>query len=236
MKTGYRSFVWLLPFCFFVAGYVGTRLYVAPTSFLMPSLVGMHAHEALTCLSDCHLMPRILAHKQEDTLAPGTILRQTPAPNQTVKPSQSVFLVLSKRAAPPRMPSYVQQRLADIQQQSKDARIVPMVYHVPHNWPKDTCFAQWPSAHTPLKTETSLVYVSTGNNQPVVWPNFIGHDAHEVITFLQEHDITPDIICHYTQADEDSYEGYQVTDQRPLPGSFVPIDQPDQLMVQLRVE
>lgn len=236
MISFYKSYMWLLPFCFFIAGYTGARLYMAPASLCMPSLIGMNSTQALILLSDYHVVPHVIAQKEENTVPHGTILQQTPAAGQMIKQRQSIFLVLSNVTTPPHMPNYTGMTLNDIQRSSKQENITLHIHHIPHIWPNNSCFAQWPTAGTLLTGETPIVYISAGYDQPIIWPDFIGCDAAHVIQFLNTHTITPDIICHYTHASITSYAGYKVTDQRPLAGSCVSIGKPEEVMVQLRVE
>jgi len=228
--------MWLTPFCFFVIGYMGARYYSAPETVAMPSFIGMHATEALILLSEYHLTPHIIAQKEENDVPHGTILQQSPAPGQTIKKRQSIFLVIATKSKPLLMPHYVQIPLNEIQRQSKQENINVHAHHIPHAWPAHTCFAQWPSPGEPLTKETPIVYVSSGDSHTIIWPDFIGQDAQDVITFLNEHQIHPDIVCHYTHATMTSYKGYRVIDQRPLAGSCVQNDKPEQLITQLRIE
>lgn len=232
----YKYYIWLLPFSFFTIGYMGMRWYVAPVPMNMPSLIGLNAKQALITLSDYFLIPHIVAQKEENNVPQGTILQQNPTPGCKIKKRQSVFLVISTISTPTIMPDYIHKSYAEIQRHSKQENISLHIQYVPHIWPHNTCFSQWPLAGEPLTSQTPCIYISSGHKQPIIWPNFIGHDAEDVITFLHNHHITPDIISHYTQADISSYKGKYITDQRPLPGSCVYNDNQEQCTVQLRIE
>ena len=231
-----KSFMWLLPFCFFIAGYIGARLYVTPSFQYMPLLIGMNATQALIALSDYHLIPHIVAQKEENNMPSGTILQQTPQAGKKIKSRQSVCLVISTNSSPTSMPHYINKTMNEIQKHAKEENINIQYYHIPHIWPTNTCFAQWPSADQPITNETPIVYISAGYTQPIIWPDFVGQEVPKVIDFLKNAAIIPDIISHYTHTNQDSYNGYYITEQRPLAGSLVYIDKPDHVMVQFRIE
>jgi beta-lactam-binding protein with PASTA domain len=230
------SYGWLLPFICFVAGYTGARLSFGPSGKAMPNVVGKSAHEALGILSTYTLNARVLAYKNEPDIAPGTILSQTPPAGRTVKPHQSIFLILAQEPEKSVMPSAVQRRITEINTELSSQGIAPLIYYLPHPWPPDTCFAQWPVAGDIVsKTSKPILYVSATEQKSIVWPSYIGLAVQPVVDFLKRKNIIPDIVHTDHNADSIIYTGYHIVDQRPLAGSLIDITKPEKLSVQLRI-
>jgi beta-lactam-binding protein with PASTA domain len=95
------------------------------------------------------------------------------------------------------------------------------------------CFAQSPQPDEPLEKNRVILYVSSGNNKPIIWPDFIGQSIETVTTLLDMHSIKPYII-------DDTIHSHTnkeriVIDQRPLAGTLLTLDEKKPLSVQLRI-
>ena len=46
----------------------------------------------------------------------------------------------------------------------------------------------------PLEKNRLILYISSGNNKPIIWPNFIGIPLQHVIEFFDNYNIEPHIV------------------------------------------
>jgi len=85
------SFIWIVPFLAFIAGYQVVRLLTHTQTVYVPSVLGLHLTDAIRRLSADQLNVRILAEKEDPDLDEGMIISQTPEQGTLVKPHQSLF-------------------------------------------------------------------------------------------------------------------------------------------------
>src|SRR5919106_6891419 len=155
------SFHWVLPFLLFSFGYFGTWYLFRKKAIPMPCIVGMSVHQAIAITSQHTLNIRLLGYKHEPDLQPGIILSQIPLSGTLVKPQQSVFVVISQEPALPSMPQATQMHSKHIVSICEKQNIIPTLYYIPHTWPRDMCFAQSPTAHSPIaKNNSPILYIS----------------------------------------------------------------------------
>jgi beta-lactam-binding protein with PASTA domain len=100
----YKNTVWLLPFICFIIGYCAMSWLLRPAAMSMPSLINHSLHDATKIASEHHLNIRILREQENTQLAEGTVIDQIPSPKSLVKHYQTVFLVITKKAARPLAP------------------------------------------------------------------------------------------------------------------------------------
>jgi eukaryotic-like serine/threonine-protein kinase len=232
----FRSYAWLLPFCFFIAGYVGAWILWRPDAQPLPNLVGRSAHDVLTVLSTHTLHPRILGHKYDPDVVPGTVLSQIPTAGTMIKPHQTVFLVLAQAPQLPIMPPLIRQSLKSIHAACAPCSITPTIYYLSHTWPADTCFAQSPPAGHEIPASCKpIVYVSSGKKRSVIWPSFLGKEVATVTDTLTKYGISPQILSEDDVAISTPHSSASIIDQRPLAGSLIDITRPETVTVQLRI-
>ncbi len=167
-----KNFLWTLPFISFLGGYFILYNAIHVKEIIAPPVVGKTVEQALTILSHHNLNMRLLAKKNEANLPEGTILRQTPPAGQKIKPRQSIFLVVSKKPPIGIAPDFVNKKLTEINNQLAPTSIRPRIYYVSTVYPSGTCFAQHPQSGEPIKNNRLLLYISAGDNKPIIWPNF----------------------------------------------------------------
>jgi beta-lactam-binding protein with PASTA domain len=231
-----KHFIWILPFAFFLGGYSLVSLLLSSDALETPSLIGKNMHDALSILSKHNLNARIITHKEDADLEPGTIINQIPQPGTKIKPNQSMYLTTSIKPATKNAPQFVHGDLKTIEQEAKNAGLVLKTYTLHSNFPKNTCFAQSPTAGTAIKNPTIIAYISSDTHKPVLVPNFKGKSLASVLEFLEMHDIKSNIIYPQQETDVPHNKEYTVTDQRPLPGSFVQLNAEKPLVMQLQVQ
>jgi beta-lactam-binding protein with PASTA domain len=218
---------------------------------ITPHLIGKQVHEILPLITQHKLNIRLIDQKEEADIPEGVILNQTPIAGTAIKAHQPLFLVTTKKPLALRAPQCIGMDINAITTQLQSAGIHPRVYHVSHPYPENICFAQSPQSQEPLEKNRLVVYVSSGNNKPIIWPNFTGMPLHDVIEFLNNYNIEPHIINHKPQAqsaiallhssklytkNEATADEYRIVDQRPFAGTLLTLDENKPLSVQLRVQ
>ncbi len=225
-----KNYVWTLPFLTFILGYSITQWFFHIEGVSTPHLIGKSVHEILPIVSEYRLNLRLINQKEDNDLAPGIILNQTPAPGTSIKPNQPLFIAITKNATALKAPYCIGTPIRQLIESFKEMTIHPRVYTIAHAYPEQICFAQWPENNEPLEKNKLIIYISAGNNKPIIWPNFVGLPIQEVEEFLSEHSIVPYIIN-----DSMSLQNGIITDQRPQAGTLLTINAQQPLSVQLRI-
>ena len=229
-----KNFVWLAPFCSFVLGYVIMQNLFRVPEASTPALIGKHIHAILPLITQHNLNIRLIDQKEEADLPEGIILNQTPAAGTTIKPNQPLFIVTTKKPLVARAPHCVGIHIDELNNQLQTEGIHPRMYHLPHPYPEKMCFAQSPQPHEFLEKNRLILYISSGNNKPIIWPDFTNIPLQAVIDFLDNYHIEPHIINNSLYNNDTDTE-YVVTDQRTFAGTLLTLDENKPLSVQLRV-
>jgi beta-lactam-binding protein with PASTA domain len=235
MKLTYFSyFSWILPFLCFLLGYAFMSSRYPLKELEVPHVVGKQIKDIIKPISSQNLNIRIVTEKEDPHLPDGTIIQQTPQPGQKVKPYQSIFLVISKQPNPLVMPQVVGVYESDIIKQLKEQGLHATYCKVPSYKPIGMCIAQSPQAHAPIQ-EPITIYISQGNERPVIMPDFRGHTADEIIEFLQLYPnyVSYEFIHHGPTPSLHRCSSCIVVDQRPLPGSILTMNKDKPLYIQL---
>ena len=220
---------WLLPFIAFVGGYWIARSFHGVPEIEVPSLVGIHLHDAVKTLSEKNVNARLLGETEDKELPEGTVLSQIPKSGRTIKPGQQVFLTTSRKPAKPEAPNLVGKRKDAIDKTLKKLGITHRSHLIPSRQNAGVCIAQQPKNGQIVDQNLVVTYISEGNKKQLLLPDLTGLPENEVTEFLHKncipHEVTRD-------SENNNRKSYVIYDQRPLPGSFVnPVDPP---LVQLR--
>jgi hypothetical protein len=234
MNINIKNYVWIAPFLSFTLGYMVMQHLFRTSDITTPHLVGKQVHEVLPLITKHKLNIRLMDHKEEADLPEGVILNQTPAAGTFIKPNQPLFIVTTKKPSVARAPNCVGASVDQLVQQLQTQGIRPRIYHLPHPYPEKTCFAQSPQPDESLEKNRLILYISAGNNKPIIWPDFTKLPLHYVIEFLDNYGIQPHIINDAPHKEYTNAE-YIVTDQRPFAGTLLTLDDKKPLSVQLRV-
>lgn len=201
---------------------------------VVPNFVGKHVHAILPIITHNGLNIRLFDQKEEPDLPEGIILNQTPCAGTLVKNNHPLFIVTTKKPIALRAPHCIgmqsDQLYSELTKQNIDARI----HYVSHPYPNNVCFAQSPQHNEPLEKNKLTLYVSSGNNKPIVWPDFSQQSLKNVINFLESHHIPSQIINDHEHMCYAQNE-LVVIDQRPMAGTLLTIDECKPLSAQLRV-
>jgi hypothetical protein len=201
-----------------------------------PSVVGKHIQEAFAIISSHNLNARLLEEKEDSCLPAGTVIRQTPQAGKKIKPHQSLFILLSKKPSRILAPYCLNKSEKDIVASLKQHNIRAKIYRLSSIYPQGTCFAQIPLPQEPMDDTLITLYISDGNNKPIIWPNFKDRPISEVVDFLHTHNLEATIIHEYPSSAHHVCTTCKVTDQRPLAGSLLILDPEKPTTIQLQVQ
>ncbi|HLW73427.1 MAG TPA: PASTA domain-containing protein [Candidatus Babeliales bacterium] len=235
LSINIKKYLWIMPFLSFLLGYCIMQRLFRTTESITPHLVGKQVHEILPLITQHNLNIRLIDHKEEADLPEGIILNQTPAAGTAIKPNQPLFLVTTKKPLAVRAPQCIGIKLDELMPQLHTEGIRPRIYHLPHSYPEKICFAQSPQPHEPLEKNRLILYVSSGDNKPIIWPDLTGFPLQNVVEFLEMYQIEPHII-NDSPHKQYTHTHYTVTDQRPFAGTLLTLDEHKPLSVQLRVQ
>lgn len=215
-----RNTLWLIPFCSFLGGYLLLNSLYSVSSLTTPSLVGTHISHALTLLSHNNLNPRVLAHKYDLDIMPGTIISQEPRAGTRIKPNQPVFLVIAEQPPAQPAPNFIGQTRAYVQEYIQHHNLKTKCYYIHSLRPENTCIAQLPEPHHPLEYNKPLIlYLAKSLHTPLIMPDLRDHDLNIIKEQLDLLEIQAEVTT--LPSYKTSYKKQIITDQRPLPGSLV---------------
>lgn len=198
-----------------------------------PALIGKQLPHALSILSQHNLNPRILHEQVDDDVPAGTILGQTPLAGQKIKPYQQLFLTVSKKSEKTMAPLLTGKSYEKVLEQLQSAHIKHKMYELASKKPTGTIIGQVPTAGTPLEHNTMVLYVSKGNNKPILCPQFTGRSIKEITQFLEAYNIVPELYHAHPIPSGHVCTHCVVINQQPLAGSILDLQQG--LLVQLKV-
>lgn len=230
-----KNSLWLLPFCSFSLGYFCMHMVFYMPSVNTPHLIGKPVHEILKLITEKKLNLRLIDQKEETDIPEGIILNQTPSAGTLIKPNQPLFIVTTKKPLARNAPDCIKGNLDQLENQLLAEGIQFRVYHLSHSYPEKMCFAQSPQHNECLEKNKLILYISSGDKKPILWPNFISLPLRTAIDFLNTYGITPHIVNDSVYNEYKDAE-YIVTDQRPTSGTLLTIDDQKPLSVQLRVQ
>ena len=215
-----RSIVWFMPFCAFFLGYYSLYYWWPMVSVTTPSVIGLPLTEACILLSKLQLAPRILEEKVNQDIPAGTVLHQIPEPGTSIKPHQTIGLVLAQ--APPNQvaPDYrmIPQKAIENDACAKGIRY--KIYYVFSPYPQELCIGQWPMPGMPLPDRRMILYFTHPTPDPVIVPDMRGLTVHEARQLCLRYNLPePTVHTTNTSMEPDS----TILDQRPLPGSIMPL-------------
>jgi len=229
-----KNYLWITPFLCFLLGYSLAHWFFHVESIPAPHLVGKYVHDVIPILSHHKLNLRLINQKEEAHIPEGIILSQTPQPGKPIKAHQPLFIVTTKKPAAIKAPLCTAQHISTILMQLEQHGITPKMYHIPHPYPENICFAQSPEPDDYIEKNNIILYLSADNIRPILWPNFIGLSLDVVSSFLEKHTIQPYIINDAPLLYR-PINSYTVIDQRPLAGTLITLDDKNALSVQLRI-
>lgn len=227
-----KSF-WIFPFLAFGLGYFFLQIFIADHAVPTPALLGKNLLQATQICSELKLNLRIIAEKEIADVQPGTIIKQKPLPSKSIRPHQSIFIVITKLPIAMQAPDFIKKKNSDIEKICTESNIKNKVYIIESGYPKDECFGQIPLPGKSLEQKKMTCYISAGNSQKYLFPCLINKPIVEVIEFLKRYDIVCDVYYKDQKIMAPFKHQFTVINQKPLAGTFVIPN--NQLYVQLQV-
>ena len=217
-----KKLLYFVPFLFFVIGYYALSRLTHVKAVQVPALVGLSLSKAVMELSDKQLNVRILAFHEDPDIAPGTIINQIPGAGVSIKPHQRVFVVVAKEPEVFKAPRLIGVQIDQAQQIAKKNDLYVKQYPIiSAHYPKNMVVAQWPHEGNAMKDKEIALYVCSGNEPTVVFPDFFDVPVPVVQQFCAQQGIALDV--SYVTAYDEKYHYAQciVKNQRPLAGSLI---------------
>ncbi len=204
----------------FLLGYQLLRFLSHTETIVVPSIVGMHIHDAIRILSADKLNVRILDEKSDPDAQEGIIISQAPVAGHKVKPHQSIFLVLTRRPPKLKAPSFYGLSVAQAKAQAHGKDIELHISHLESNYPAEICFAQNASVGQELPKKSIDLYCSAGPTTLRIFPDLTRRTLDEVRSFLESHGITV-FISNPQALPGGINRDALIKEQRPLAGSLI---------------
>ncbi|MDP3787835.1 MAG: PASTA domain-containing protein [Candidatus Chromulinivorax sp.] len=240
MKLNFQKFsfnfsktLWIIPFLAFGIGYCCLQFFITDNIIQAPDLVGKDLLQATKISSDLKLNLRVIAEKEIADAIPGTIIKQNPLPHTSIKNHQSIFIVITKQPAPVVAPTLINKQLDQVDTICKEKGIKHRIYFLPTNLPAGLCFAQMPQPDQILEAKKMNCYISTGNQNQYLFPDFTELALEEVIQFLQQQNMQFDVFYKDQKITLPYKQKFTVSYQKPLAGTL--ITPSNKLYVQLQV-
>lgn len=228
MKTKTLYVLSILPFIFFVLGYIASHLFLGPSINPAPNLIGMTIHEALKETSKYHVTLQLITEKECTGVTPGTILTQKPAAGRLIKPHQTILITASKQPSTVLAPSVIEKNSVNIQETGKKMGIKIKEYPILYHLPQGQCISQYPQADTALTDKKMIAYTAQAEPNIYIMPNFLQKELSQVANTLKHHNIK--YSCTNKAATSQSPI---IVAQKPRPGTFVTLS--EKLAIQFEV-
>ena len=206
--------------CIFFLGYYSLYYWWPIASVSTPSVIGLPLTDACILLSQLQLAPRILEKKVTQDIPAGTVLHQFPEPGTSVKPHQTISLVLAQAPLNQEAPDYRMMPQKAVERDAHAKNIKYKVYYVLSSYPQELCIGQWPMPAMPLPDHRMILYFTRSTPDPVIVPDMRGLTVQEARQLCLRYNV-PEPTVHATSTSMEP-DGI-ILDQRPLPGSIMPI-------------
>lgn len=185
----FNASLWMLPFLSCILGFQLLKWISGSQTVKTPSVLGMQLSDAVKIFSDASLNIRILKENEDNSLLPGTVIRQSPAPDVKIKKQQSVFLVVTKHTPQSSAPDIVGVQIAKAEILAQDKKFKIKTFPIQSHYPKETIIAQLPSPGKIDVRNTLISYVSSGSARWRVMPLLVGQELDIVKELFEQQNI-----------------------------------------------
>lgn len=228
-----KEFYWTVPFLCFILGYQSFSYFFYRSVIETPPLVGKTLPEVAIILSQHNLNMRMISLQEDPDLPAGTIISQTPRAHNPIKPQQTIFFVLSKKPAQPKISDMRGQTIDTISKTLRNSKIRYRICEVNSPQPAGTCVAQIPEPGKEIASSGALLYIASEEADTLLFPSCKGKTVQEVKQFLERYNIPVEIYNTHSTEPQHADNASIVFEQKPLAGSFVSLKEP--FTVQLKV-
>ncbi len=229
-----KKTAWLMPFIFFLIGYYAIDICFYHSLIKTPPVIGKPLTEALELLAQHNLNAKLIGYKEDLSTNPGTVISQNPSESSSIRPQQTVFLVVSALPKKQQIPHCVGLYYPVVLEQLKEQEMTHTAHHVASNYPQGMCIAQSPETSSKESDKELVLYLSKGNSSgSFLMPTLTDIPVTQVIDFLTENNL-PFAIFHTTEIPSDHLcSSCKVVAQKPLPGS--PVQKKSIQTIQLQI-
>ena len=219
MRIPLQHFLWTIPFLCFTLGYWLPYCFFAIPNLKVPNLLGKNVLTALEIASHNNLSLKLLRTQEDESVAAGTVLFQTPSPSRNAKPHQTILIIASCQKPQPVTPSCIGLTTEDALTLLKTKQIIPRMLYVPTQNSYSKVLSQNPSPESILNTNDLTLYIEEPTKSLVIMPQCQGFSITEAVDFFALHGLTYElqrscthnpIACSCT-----------ITEQRPLAGTCI---------------
>jgi beta-lactam-binding protein with PASTA domain len=219
------SLLWILPFTFFIAGYLTFSYWFAQPLVSTPTIIGMDLSQAALKLAEQNLNFRLLSTKEDNEIPANTVVHQLPQAGQLIRPQSSIFCVISKKGDTRLVPHCEAKHITEIIQELKKAHLQFRFFALPNATPTDYCFAQFPPAGQDAAQQPLIMYISQPIDQRMIIPSFIGSLIKDTIPLLDTYDLKTEIVHQRIPSIAHECTRCKIVEQKPLAGSIINLQQ-----------
>lgn len=220
-----KKSLWLMPFLCFTAGYYTLTFFLHNSFSKTPCVIGQPFLKAAEILSAQNLNMQLLSYKEDQQVKPGTVISQNPSPLSSIRPQQTVFLVVAAAPQKAAIGDYTGKNYETVAQELTEQNIFYKKYYVPSSLPQNTCIAQLPQAGQELTSKPLILYTAV-TAAPVIVPSFIEKSVLEVSAHLQQEHIPFTIFHAFPVSSDHVCTHCTIVAQKPLAGSSLTKNNP----------
>ncbi|MCK4650736.1 PASTA domain-containing protein [Candidatus Babeliales bacterium] len=198
-----------------------------------PNVIGKSLQSCIKILSKESLSLKLLHEKEDSDLTEGVILDQIPHPNQKIRPSQNIFVIVSKKPKAIQTPEFLGKNHKFITKNSSKNGIQLKIFWLKSLYPVGNCIAQYPNPEQELVDGKMFVFLSVGNESLYVVPNFKDCFIRELLKKFENYNIKIDIFHTKIIDDDHVCKDCKIVDQKPMPGSIVDLSKPFFMQIQV---
>lgn len=223
----------VLPFLFFIGGYIAFAYWFPYQVFICPMIIGLPIGDALESVAPYRVSLRIVDYRTDNSVPPLTILHQSPYPGTALKEGQAINVVLNKHNVDPKMPHCYGLFQTEIEDYIRNKGLfvyIPSCSDKPETIIAQSCLPdEW-------CTQKPILYVAKVVETPVLFPSFKGKRVEDVVDFLNHYGISS--VVHHKQdrllknhdcaycyvSDQQPYPGYGIKSLKDMPSVHVYVD------------
>jgi len=191
----------------------------------VPKLTGLQVQQAEKEAAKYDLVVKVIASREEEGIAPGTVISQNPYPGFEIKKGGEIQVVICKGGQEVEVPDFTGKKLEEVRLEIQDMGLhlgVLTQIFSPDSEPS-TVISQVPPPREKITRDSYIdLLVSEPYEEAFVMPDFIGKEFSRVQIYLQDMGFkvaTPEFI---------KYPGWEpgiIVKQLPFPGYKITRDQ-----------
>ncbi|OJF12720.1 Stk1 family PASTA domain-containing Ser/Thr kinase [Couchioplanes caeruleus] len=166
-------------------GQITLVLSLGPERHQVPDIIGLERAAAKGEIETNKLVFKEGAGEHSDTVPQGVVISTDPKPGQTLKPGETVTVVISKGKAPITVPSVIGQNITAARDQLQGLGLIVVEQYKDSNEPADKVIGQSPGPGTGAEKDDEIkLEVSKGPSQVIV-PDLTGQPCPQAKATLE---------------------------------------------------